>query len=67
VSRITSPTLFIHGQEDGFVPVSMVTKLHAECVAPKRILIIADADHTKAVHVNPELYWSTVGSFLVKE
>lgn len=67
VPRITSPTLFIHGQEDGFVPVSMVTKLHAECVAPKRMLIIADADHTKAAHVNPELYWSTVGSFLVKE
>lgn len=64
VSKITAPVLFIHGQSDGFVPVSMVGKLYDECNAPKSRLIIENADHTKAAQVDPELYWCTVESFL---
>ena len=64
VSKITAPVLFIHGQADGFVPVSMVGKLYDECTAPKSRLIIENADHTKAAQVDPELYWCTVESFL---
>lgn len=67
VSKITAPVLFIHGQSDGFVPVSMVGQLYNECNAPKSRLIIENADHTKAAQVNPELYWNTVKSFLLEE
>lgn len=65
VSNVTAPTLFIHGQSNGFVPVSMIEQLHDKCSAPKKRLLIEGADHTKAVCVNPSLYWSTVDDFLV--
>ena len=64
VSKITAPVLFIHGQSDGFVPVSMGNQLYDKCVAPKKRLIIENADHTSAVHINSELYWDTIEAFL---
>ena len=64
VSKITAPVLFIHGQSDGFVPVSMGNQLYDKCVAPKKKLIIENADHTSAVHINSELYWDTIEAFL---
>lgn len=64
VSKITVPTLFIHGQSDGFVPVSMVKQLYDRCDAPKKRLIIKNANHIGAVHENPKLYWETVEAFL---
>ncbi|MBE6718472.1 MAG: alpha/beta hydrolase [Ruminococcaceae bacterium] len=67
VSEIEVPTLFIHGQADGFVPVTMGNKLYDKCVAPKQKLIIENADHTGAVHINPELYWNTIEAFLTDQ
>ena len=64
VPKITVPTLFIHGQADGFAPVSMSNQLYAKCVAPKKELIVENADHTGAVRINPELYWNTIEAFL---
>ena len=39
------PVLFIHGQDDSFVPVSMTKENYEACVAPKEILIVPGAIH----------------------
>lgn len=40
-----TPTLFIHGQEDDFVPFTMVFENYNACVAPKEIITAARAGH----------------------
>ncbi len=54
VARSSTPTLFIHGQADRFVP--------SEC--PKAFLWIPEATHVMSVCVDPETYWSKVERFL---
>ena len=66
VTRSKTPTLFIHGVDDDFVPASMMGKLYQAARCPKRFLWVPGADHAASVGSNPDLYWSTVSSF-VKE
>lgn len=66
VARSKTPTLFIHGVDDDFVPASMMGKLYQAARCPKRFLWMPGADHAASVGSNPDLYWSTVSSF-VKE
>ena len=64
VVRSRTPTLFIHGVEDDFVPASMMGKLYQTARCPKRFLWMPGADHAASVGSNPEMYWSAVSSFL---
>lgn len=66
LQKSVTPTLFIHGDEDGFVPYSMLDKLYAVSPVEKEKLIIQGAEHAEAHETNPTLYWSTVKSFLEK-
>ncbi len=61
------PMLFIHGEEDTFVPYWMLDKVyHSCCCEEKEMLSVPGAAHGEASSVDPELYWSTVKSFLAK-
>lgn len=64
VKNSKTPTLFIHGDADDFVPFSMLEELYAASSSPKEKLIIQGAGHAKSKDVNPELYWSTITNFL---
>lgn len=65
VRKSTTPTLFIHGASDGFVPLPMVHELFDACAAPeKRLLVVAGAGHVLSAQTDPKLYWSTVFDFL---
>lgn len=66
IKKSTTPTLFIHGDKDGFVPFFMLDKLYNASPAEKEKLIIPDAAHARASYVNPKLYWETVQKFLNK-
>lgn len=57
------PILFIHGEEDTFVPYQMIDDLYAATKSEKEKLTISGAGHAEAVNVNPELYWSTIWKF----
>ena len=64
VSRSETPTVFLHGTADNFVPFSMMDRLYEACAAPKAKQAIEGADHAESVYVDPELYWKTVDAFL---
>ena len=64
VRRSVTPTVFLHGTADNFVPFAMMDRLYDACAAPKAKQAIADADHAQSVYVDPKLYWETIDSFL---
>ena len=64
VRRSVTPTVFLHGTADHFVPFAMMDRLYDACAAPKAKQPITGADHAQSVYVNPALYWKTVDNFL---
>ena len=66
VARSKTPTLFIHGEEDTFVPFEMEAVVYDACSAEKDIISIPDAEHAEACDVHPELYWPKVREFVAK-
>ena len=64
VARSATPTLFIHGVEDNFVPPSMMGKLYQAAQCPKRFLWVPGAGHAASVGSDWELYWEAVSAFL---
>lgn len=66
VKRSKTPTLFIHGSADEFVPFSMLDKVYNAAECPKEKLVIEGAGHVGSSGTDPELYWSTVENFINK-
>ena len=64
VRRSTTPTLFIHGDADKFIPVRMMNKLFEAAACRKMAMVVPGAGHVKCVVVDPERYWKKVDSFL---
>ena len=61
------PMLFIHGEKDTFVPYSMLDQVYEACAsAEKEKLTVPGAGHGVSASVEPDLYWSTVESFINK-
>ena len=67
LKRATVPMLFIHGDQDTFVPYSMLDQNYDACASKvKQKLTVHGAAHAKSAQVDPELYWNTVNGFLDK-
>lgn len=66
VKRSRTPTLFIHGEGDTFVPFYMLDILYSNADYPKEKLIISGAGHAQCAATDPELYWSTIKNFIYK-
>ncbi len=66
VRKSKTPTLFIHGDKDGFVPFWMHSVLYDNAKCEKEKLIIKGADHVQSSNVDPELYWGTIFKFIEK-
>lgn len=66
VAKSKTPILFIHGDQDTFVPSYMINEVYEAANCEKEILIIEGATHAESLNVNPQLYWSTVEKFLNK-
>ena len=64
VTHSRTPTLFIHGTEDVLVPDYMMSRLYHAARCPKAFLWMPEAEHALSVGTDPELYWSTVDTFL---
>lgn len=65
-AKIKIPTLFIHGSEDTFVPFEMLDKLYNGATCEKEKLVVEGAGHAMSSSADPDLYWSTVDSFIEK-
>lgn len=66
VKRSKTPTLFIHGDADKFVPFSMVHELYAACSSEKDLYIVRGAGHGTSFDNDTEGYRSKVGEFTAK-
>ena len=66
VKNSKTPILFIHGDEDDFVPYSMMEELYDATSSEKEMITIEGAGHDDSYLVNPTLYWNTITEFLNK-
>ena len=67
LKKASLPILFIHGEDDTFVPYAMLDVVYEACASPeKERLSIPGAGHGGASGTDPELYWSTVEAFLAR-
>lgn len=64
VARSETPTFFIHGEKDSFVPYAMLDKLYAACPAEKDKLSVKGAVHAASSLVDPERYWDRAERFI---
>lgn len=64
VKKSKTPTLFIHGDQDDFVPTYMVYDLYNACAADKDLLIVEGAKHAQSYLVNQELCEKTIIEFM---
>lgn len=64
IRKSRTPTIFFHGEEDSFIPCSMMYELvEAEGCEHKACLPIPDADHTDAPKAHPDMFWSAADGF----
>ena len=66
LKKSITPTLFIHGDQDKFVPFDMLDKLYNAANCKKERLVIKGAGHAEAQGIDPEKYWHTVRKFIKK-
>lgn len=66
VKKSKIPILFIHGDQDDFVPFSMLDDLYNAANCEKQKLIIQGAGHANSCSVNTKLYYQTIFDFIDK-
>ncbi len=66
VRKSHTPTLFLHGDADTVVPVSMAEELYENAICEKDKLIFKRADHAMSPLLYPEKYWGKVFEFIDK-
>lgn len=66
LKKATVPTIFVHGEEDTFVPFDMLQKLYEAAACEKDLVTIPNAPHARNSIVNPTLYWTNVDNFVKK-
>lgn len=66
VKKSRTPTLFIHGSADTYVPFYMLDILYSNAACPKEKLVIENAGHAASKNTDPYLYWETVENFISK-
>ena len=64
LKRSRYPVLFIHGEDDGFVPCEMTRKAYEACRGEKKMFLVAGADHGLSFLVDGYGYTAAVMDFL---
>jgi len=67
VKKSRTPTLFIHGDADELIPHAMMDDLYSAAGCEKEKLLVRHGRHGLAAIAAPELYWSTVRSFVSRK
>ena len=63
VQKSTVPILFIHGENDDFVPCEMTRESYAACASPKLLLTVPDAGHGLSYMVDTASYMQSIEAF----
>lgn len=66
VKKSHTPTFFIHGDCDVFVPTSMVFELYNAAKCEKQLYVAHGAAHVDSQYIDPELYYKQVFAFIDK-
>lgn len=66
VQKSKTPTLFIHGDKDDFVPFWMNYPLYQHAACEKERLIVEGAVHAASGYTHPEIYWDAITKFIDK-
>lgn len=66
VKKSNTPTLFIHGNDDTVVPVSMAHELYTNASCEKELLVFKRANHEMSALLYPDKYWNKVWEFIEK-
>lgn len=66
VKKSKTPTLFIHGSADTFVPFEMLDVIYEAASCEKEKLVVEGAVHGMSSTVDNALYWKTVDGFIDK-
>lgn len=65
VTQSDTPTLFIHGSADKFVPTPMIDELYnAHPSSKKEKLVVENAGHTESKYLETEIYYETIFNFI---
>ena len=63
--KASVPMLFLHGEEDTFVPYAMLDEVYEACASPcKEKVSIPGAGHAASASADPQLYWGSIRQFL---
>lgn len=66
LKKSKTPTIFIHGDKDTFVPYEMLDRVYEAAACEKAKVTIPDSPHARNACVNPELYWNSILEFINK-
>ncbi len=66
VKKSKTPTIFIHGEKDTFVPYAMLDRVYDAAACEKAKVTIPNAPHARNACANPELYWGSIIEFISK-
>lgn len=66
VKHSVTPTVFFHGEEDGFVPCEMSRINYENCAAEKELYTFPDADHGMSYLIDTDRYKSIIEEFFRK-
>lgn len=64
VRKARVPILFIHGDDDQFVPFTMMDELYEACGSPKEKFVVKRAGHGLAYDTDKEVYIKVVSAFV---
>ncbi len=66
LSKARVPVLFIHGEDDRFVPCDMTRENYAACASEKTLLTVPDAGHGLSYLIDYDAYSRAVHDFIEK-
>ena len=66
VKKSKTPILYLHGDNDKFVPISMMNELYNATNSPKKKVTIKNGEHSNSDLAQPRFYWSTISDYLKK-
>ena len=66
VKNSITPTLFVHGEADDFVPFRMMDEVYTACSAYKEYFTVPRAGHAQSSTLAPVMYWNNVYNFVKK-
>ena len=66
IAKSDIPVLFIHGENDEFVPLWMTMKNYSHCKAYKELYIVRESEHAESHYIDKKGYERRILTFIEK-